>query len=99
MPQDRLMKICLTCDHCRIKFFQEDLEIVSGDEKNLDLRIRQLFNRDRIADIWCARGVIKDTDGVPRVYHSLTALKSAENIEGDCPFYCGEEDETDCSDE
>lgn len=94
MPMDRLMKICLVCDHCRITFQEEDLEITSGeDDKNLDLRVAQLFNRDRIKDIWCAKGMIRDTDGVPRVYHSQTALKSAVDIEGECPFFSGEEDD------
>lgn len=93
MPLDRLMKICLECSHCRITFEQEDLEISSGDEKNLDLRVTQLFNRDRIKDIWCAKGMIRDTDGVPRVYHSQTALKSAINVEGECPYFDGEEDD------
>lgn len=93
MPMDRLMRICLVCDHCRITFQQGGLDIVSGEEKNLDLRVTQLFNRDRIKDIWCAKGIIRDTDGVPRVYHSQTALKSAVNIEGDCPFFSGEDDE------
>lgn len=93
MPMDRLMKICLVCDHCRITFGQEDLNIVSGDISNLKLRVTQLFNRDRIRDIWCAKGIIRDTDGVPRVYHSQTALKSAVNVDGDCPFFSGEDDD------
>lgn len=92
MPEDRLMKICLVCSHCRMTFKQDGLDIVSGDEKNLDLRLTQMFNRDRIKDIWCAKGMIRDTDGVPRVYHSQTALKSAENIEGDCPYFDGEDE-------
>lgn len=92
MPLDRLMSICLTCDHCRISFGQEDLELMSDDPENLNLRVAQLFNRDRIRNIWCAKGMIRDTDGVPRVYHSQTALKSAVYITGDCPYYAGEEE-------
>lgn len=92
MPLDRLMSICLKCDHCRISFDQENLEIMSGDPENLNLRTAQLFNRDRIKNIWCAKGMIRDTDGVPRIYHSQTALKSAVYIEGNCPYYSGEDE-------
>ena len=93
MPMDRLMKICLKCSHCRITFDVADIGIVQGEEKNLDLRVAQLFNRDRIKDIECRKGIIRDTDGVPRVYHSQTAIKSAKNIEGTCPYFDGEEDD------
>lgn len=91
MPMDRLMRICLECDHCRITFNTEDIDF-SDVKKTVNMRTYQIYNRDRIKDIWCAKGVIRDTDGVPRVYHSQTALKSARYIEGTCPFFSGEED-------
>jgi hypothetical protein len=91
---DRLMDICLLCDYCRIKIGVADLGITVGNAAaNLDIKRTQLTNRDRIKVIFCARGVIKDTDGVPRVYRSQTALNSAEKVKGSCPFWRGEEED------
>lgn len=94
MPLDRLMDICLLCDHCRIVVSVTDLNISRGNARNnLDIKKTQLVNRDRIKSVSCVRGVIKDTDGVPRVYRSQTAMLSAEKIKGTCPFWRGEEDD------
>jgi hypothetical protein len=91
---DRLMDICLTCDHGRIRFTVKDLNISRARAReNLNIKKTQLVNRDRIKAIFCARGVIKDTDGVPRVYRSQTALMSAEKVKGVCPFWRGEEED------
>jgi len=89
-----LMDICLLCDYCRIKINVADLNIsIANAVANLDIKRTQLTNRDRINAVWCDRGVIKDTDGVPRIYRSQTAMMSAEKVEGSCPFWCGEEDD------
>ena len=96
MPMDRLMDICLLCDHGRIRFGVETLNISKARwRENLDIKTSQLTNRDRIRSIYCSRGVIKDTDGVPRIYRSQTALMSAEKVKGACPFWRGEEDDAD----
>jgi hypothetical protein len=91
MPEDRLMDICLTCDHCRIVFGTSDLPL--WKRKALDVKISRLTNRDRIKRIFCRRGVIRDTDGAPREYRSLTAIKSAEKIKGRCPYWDGENED------
>jgi hypothetical protein len=91
---DRLMDICLTCDHGRIRFDVKDLNISRANARaNLNIKKTQLTNRDRIMAIFCALGVIKDTDGVPRVYRSQTALLSAEKVFGICPYWRGEEED------
>lgn len=100
MPADRLMKICLKCDHCRITFDTSDLDIpsrsvpISGqDDPRFKLTISKIFNRDRIHEIRCDKGLIRNTHGLEKRYHSQTALLSAREIEGTCPLYSGEEEE------
>lgn len=83
MPKDRLMNICLSCDYCRIKFDVRGIQ----ESWDLDTKWNKIFNRDTLAQIRCQKGVITDKDGVPKSYSSQTALITAEDVDGTCPFY------------
>lgn len=81
MPVDKLMRICLDCDHCRIKF-----KINRTVHELLTRKIR-LFNRNRIIGIWCAKGVFVDGDGMPKKWTTQMSLLTAQEVTGVCPFY------------
>lgn len=88
------MDCCLQCDHLRIHFDISDLDISpKTPEKTCDVQIRSLIRRDRITRIRCRKGLIVDSLGLPKEFCSLASLSAAEERPGECPHFCGEEED------